>query len=125
MTSTARQCKAIKRNGHPCTAYAGAGSEYCFAHDPAKSVERAAARRAGGLSRHGRKVGNTGPVERVTLKTTADVVQLLEDEVNHVLTLEISLSRAQTIARLALAFVKCFEVSEIEQRLKRLEDQSS
>lgn len=49
------------------------------------------------------------------------MVRLLESEINQVLTLEKSLSRAGTVARLALAFVKCFEVGELEARLAALE----
>lgn len=98
------------------------GSPYCFTHDPARAAQRAKAHSAGGKARHGRKVGSAPqPGKRVKVKTVADVVKLLESEINQVLTLEKSLSRAGTIARLALAFVKCFEVSEIEQRLAALE----
>lgn len=55
------------------------------------------------------------------LATVADVLKLLESEVNAVLTLEVSLSRGQTIARLAGAFVSAFQVGELEARLGVLE----
>lgn len=100
------------------------GSPYCFTHDPARAAQRAKAHSAGGKARHGRKLGSAPqPGKRVKVKTVRDVVRLLESEINVVLGLEKSLSRAQTISRLALAFVKCFEVSEIEQRLGALEAQ--
>lgn len=121
MTTTGKICKAITRSGQSCRAYALAGSDYCFRHDPTKAAERQQASAKGGYARHGRQIGNVGPAEPVTLTSVQDVVKLLESEVNAVLGLEVSLSRAQTIARLALAFVKCFEVSELQQRLAAIE----
>ncbi len=44
-------CIATKRNGAVCPAPALSGSAFCWAHDPARSAERADARRRGG---HGR-----------------------------------------------------------------------
>lgn len=124
MTSTASSkiCTELKTNGQPCRAYALAGSDYCFAHDPKNAAVRAAAHSAGGKARHGRKLGEAWPPpEPVTIETVKDVTKLLEREINQVLTLEKSLSRAQTIARLGLAFVKCFEVSELEARFAAME----
>jgi hypothetical protein len=121
MTTTGKYCKEKTTTGAPCRAYALADSAYCFAHDPQRRQERTQARRAGGYARHGRKLGKIAPAEPVTLGTIRDVCRLLETEVNCVLRLEISLSRAQTIARLAGAFVSAFQVGEIEQRLAALE----
>lgn len=120
-------CTEKTRSGEPCRAFAIAGSQYCFTHDPARAGQRAAAHSAGGKARHGRIIGpmkasSAGPgAAPVTLASVGDVVKLLECEVNSMLTLEPSLSRGQTIARLAMVFIKAFEVSEIEQRLDALE----
>lgn len=122
MTTTALYCIKLTKRGKPCRAYAVSGSQYCFTHDPKLAATRAKGNSAGGKARHGRKLGEVGSLsEPITLQSVADVVKLLESEVNAMLALEVSLSRGQTIARLALAFVKCFEVSEIEQRLLALE----
>lgn len=119
-TANPQPCQARTKKGRQCSAYAVAGSVYCFAHDPALRETRTAARRSGGQARHGRKVsgGQTGPVK---IETVKDVLGLLGDTVNDVLLLENSLNRANVISRLALAMVKCFEVSELEQRLLILE----
>lgn len=122
-TTSPKVCIATKKNGQPCATYALADSDFCFAHDPAQAAARAAARRAGGHARHGRKVGKTGDGKPVKIASVADVVKLLERTINDALTLENSLNRANTIGRLAMVFVKCFEVSEIEQRLAALEAQ--
>ena len=49
--TTTRTCQANAQNGEPCQAPAMASSDFCFAHDPSKSDEADAARRAGGLAR--------------------------------------------------------------------------
>lgn len=120
MTTTAQHCQAKTKRGQPCRAYALAQSAFCFRHDPTQAKARRKASAAGGRARHGRKILFT-PGEPITLATVADVLKLLESEVNAVLTLEVSLSRGQTIARLAGAFVSAFQVGEIEQRLAALE----
>jgi hypothetical protein len=121
MTTTGNKCQAINRRGRKCNAYALADSDYCFFHDPAKVEERKEARTNGGQARAGRTIsrGNTQPRE---IKSVADVLALLGETVGDVLLLENSLSRAQTIGRLALAMIKAFEISELEQRLQRLEE---
>lgn len=121
LKKSATACAAKNKKGLPCRAPALTGSKFCFTHDPANANARAAAHSAGGRARHGRTIGPIQPGEPVTLASLSDVVRLLESEVNHVLGLEISLSRAQTISRLALSFIKAFEVSELETRLAALE----
>lgn len=120
MTTTPRQCEATNRRGRQCEAHALASSAYCWFHDPAKAQERKEARASGGQARAGLMItqGNTQPRE---IKSVGDILSLLSETVSDVLLLQNSLARAQTIARLSLAMVKCFEVSELEQRLLILE----
>jgi len=121
-TTTGLICTATTRRGLPCRAFALSNSAFCFRHAPGKAKERRRASSKGGHARHGRKVGDVGPPsEPVKVETVADIIKLLESEINVVLGLEKSLSRAGTIARLALAFVKCFEVGENEARILELE----
>lgn len=117
---TSTYCQQKTKTGSPCRAYAVTGSNYCWSHDPGLRTQRTQARQNGGTARHGRKIlySTSAPV---TLNTIADVLKLLESEVNAVLMLEISLSRGQTIARLAGAFVSAFQVGEIEQRVALIE----
>lgn len=103
--------------------YAVDGSAYCYAHDPTLAAQRAAARRAGGRARHGRKLGSVGVnVEPVTLATVADILTLLETTANDLNLLENSVNRARAFIALATAATKTIEVSEIEQRLQALEE---
>lgn len=119
-TSTPSQCQATNRRGRQCSAFALPDSVFCWFHDPAKAEERKEARANGGQARAGRTIsrGNTKPRE---IKSVSDVLALLGETVGDVLLLENSLARAQTIARLALAMIKAFEVSELEARLGAIE----
>ena len=48
-------CKAIRTDGEPCQATAGADSDYCFWHNPARRQDLLEATRRGGQNRR-RKV---------------------------------------------------------------------
>lgn len=121
MTAIARECKALNKAGQPCQAHALPGSEWCLHHDPARELQRRAARAKGGRARHGRKLGAVAPSQPVAVASIADIVTLLEAEINAVLTLDKSLNRARTIGYLAAVASKALEVSELETRLNELE----
>lgn len=125
-TSTARQCKARRKDGQPCQAWVCAGSHYCFHHDPAKAKERAEARRRGGQARHGRTVGQVGGLgERLTdrqFQTLADMVALLEIAVWQTLKLENSVSRNRCLGYLARCWSDLYEAGELEERVVALEE---
>ena len=120
-TQLPRQCQPTAKTGRQCRAMALQGRTLCFAHDPALADKRHAARVRGGHARHGRRIGTTNTGEPVTIGDLGDVVRLLEKTVNDVLILENSLSRANCIARLAQVLTGVFQVSELEQRIARLE----
>ena len=124
MTSAGRLCKARNARGEPCAAYAVAGSRFCFWHDPQKEQERKLARVRGGLARQGR----SGIVQDrqgvlIPLRNLSDVVQLVEQTVGDLLTLENSVSRARAVGYLCGVAVKALEASELEERITRLEEQ--
>jgi hypothetical protein len=121
MTTTGAKCNAIRRNGTPCQSWAVNGSSYCQAHDPQRAAQMAAARRAGGHARHGRKIGATGQTPTVTLHSMEDVLELLTLAANDVLGLEASINRARALAYIAATWAKCYETSELERRLSALE----
>ena len=123
MTSTGRLCKATNARGQPCASYAVEGSAFCFWHCPELAEERKQARSAGGRARHGRSgVLQDGSGVLVPLKSMSDVVNLLEQTVRDLLTLENSISRARAVGYLAGVAVKALEVSELEDRIARLEE---
>lgn len=121
MTSTANGglCSATNAAGQPCGAFAVTGSQYCFSHDPARRAQAAEARRAGGKARHGRAV--TGEARPVKLESPADVLAYLASVAQDLAVLERSISRARAQIALAIAWSRCFEVSELAGRVAALE----
>ena len=115
------QCIATTKAGHPCRGFALQGKAFCFAHDPAIADKRKEACARGGRARHGRRLGTTNSGELVTISDLGDVVKLLERTINDALSLENSLSRANTIARLASVLCGIYQVSELEARITVLE----
>ena len=59
----------------------------------------------------------------VPLASLSDVVQLLEQTVGDLLTLENSISRARAVGYLCGVVVKALEASDLEERIVRLEEQ--
>ena len=123
MTGTTRRtCKATCKNGQPCMNYCITDSEFCFTHDPKLATKRALARKAGGKARHGRKVGSTGDLGELRIETIEDIRQLIETTINETRSLEMSLNRARTIVSLASVALKVFDLGELAERIKALEE---
>jgi hypothetical protein len=60
-------------------------------------------------------------VELVSIRTTGDILQLLERTINDCLQLENSIARARTIGYLALGACKALELDELALRVAALE----
>lgn len=122
-TANRSKCTATNRHGKPCEAYAVAGSEFCFAHDPTLRAKRKEARSAGGKARHRRHITWADDDLRaaVRIRSVADVLALLERATVDELRLENSHNRNRTIASLATAALRALEVGELEQRIAALE----
>jgi hypothetical protein len=118
---TPRHCNALNRHGAPCNAYAIAGSDYCFHHDPDRTLERNQARRKGGRARHGRHLGPVGPHTSPNLDNLSDVAALLRATINDTLQLENSLHRARTIGYLSGLLLKALDLATLDERLTQVE----
>lgn len=112
------KCTFIKTNGQKCEANRLKDSPFCYFHSPEVVVARADARRRGGLARYGDK-GETGSY---VIKSPQDILGILEDAINDTLALGNSTSRAKTVGYLCQVILKGFEVTEIENRLRALEE---
>lgn len=122
-TAKGARCIAFRDDGLPCEGFAVAGSRYCFLHAPERAGEAAAARRKGGQTRHGRRgIMPDGAAADVELNTPEDAMHVLESELRAILGLEISLSRARTVAALVQAWASIWGGSEYERRLLLLEE---
>jgi hypothetical protein len=80
----ASQCGASKLDGSPCRAKPLPGSVFCLFHDPARAVERDAARQAGGKARS--KPAAVLPPEAgdLPLRTAGDAAEALAVVANEV-----------------------------------------
>ncbi len=112
------RCENIKSDGKVCKANATSGSPYCFFHDPAKSEERTAARRAGGQANRP-AVARMTPVRK--LEKSSHVASFLAETMNFVRRGELDPKVANSVGCLANILVKTLEQSEIADRLEALE----
>ena len=113
-------CKATTKSGEPCRAWAGE-SGYCFMHDPASGKARAKARKMGGKRR---AVGHGGDLAILPaeIRTTGDVLALLDYVTAETLVMANSLARGRLLVALAGAFIQAIKVGEFEDRITRLEE---
>lgn len=113
------RCEKVKRSGERCGANAQAGSRWCFFHDPAKTAERTAARRAGGSATRATVLPLDTP--SVTLASVSDVVTLLAETINHVRRGALDVRVANCVGYLAGHVLTALEKGELEQRMTELE----
>ena len=123
-STTSKLCQATTKKGAPCKTYALTGSAFCWWHDPTRAEDRKLAGSKGGRARHGRKLGPLAEGEYIAINSLTDVLRVLERELNAVLHLETSISRARTVGYLAGIMANIYQASELEQRLAALEAQA-
>lgn len=111
------QCAHVRTNGERCRGYAVTGSRFCFAHDPAQADKRDDARRRGG------EAGKVEPLPESTLtvRTMADVLELIETTINDVRAGRVDVKVANAVGYLANVSVKVIQQTDIESRLEALE----
>ena len=114
----ARKCKAERKDGKRCRAYAMSGSDYCVAHDPSLPDKRRAWRRAGG-SVKGEK--NRMVEEATRLKRPRDVQHMLAVTAEKVERGTIDAQTANALGRVASLLLKAMELTDVDERLRRLE----
>ena len=115
----ANTCRHIKDDGRPCRAVRLHGSDYCFFHDPTKAAERTAARRTGGL--HGRAAVLPPDTPSRSVKTAADVIDLLSETINQVRVRAVDPRVGNCVGYLAGIILKAVEQGDMEERLAALE----
>jgi hypothetical protein len=113
------KCKAKTKSGIPCPNRPGA-SGYCFTHDPSRGAERAKARKRGGASRLVAKVADTSTV-KTPIRDIAGVLSILDVATVDTLALYNSGERTRALVGVAMAYLKAFEVGEMESRLAAIE----
>jgi len=121
-----RTCQADTQGGEPCQAPAMANSDFCFAHDPSKTKEADAARRAGGLQRARQidhaNIGAPNPLPTWwPLETAAHARAGLAYVVQETLSGHLPARDANAAAGALSALVGALRATDLEQRLELLE----
>ena len=115
-------CKALRKDGLPCGGWASSEGDFCFAHDPAKAKERAAARRLGGQRRRRGSDPSFGEAMQARqFRDLDDMEALLESMIKQSLKLDNSVSRNRAVGYLVGQWCAIREVGELEARLVVLE----
>jgi hypothetical protein len=110
------RCKALMKNGEPCTAPMLASGEYCFRHDPALAAERREASAKGGRNR-----SNLARIKSLAPPRLLPIYDRLERALEEVHEGRLNPGQAQAMAALARALAAILQAGELEQRLRRLE----
>lgn len=116
MPSDPKRCVSTRRGGSPCGAAPLPGSAYCFAHDPEKAAERAAARERGGR--------NSAAIVRMrglVPPRLVGVYDRLEKALADVETGALDPKQATAMAALSRAMVAVLQAGELEERVRNLE----
>ena len=110
------KCKAAKADGSPCGAYAQAGGEYCFQHDPAQAEAAVDSRRKGGEARAAQLSGAVVPTLTTAVGVRDYLARLARDTeaglVDH--------RRTRAIAGLCRIQLAAIEQAEREESAKCL-----
>ncbi len=112
------KCTYIKSDGSKCQANSMKDSSFCFRHNPDTEEERFLASQKGGKQATDNDVA---VLPAMPIETSTDVKKLLIDTVNRVRTGELDIRRANTIGYLAGHLTKAIEVSDLEEKVRRLE----
>lgn len=111
------RCNYIKKDKKQCSANAMTDSKFCFTHNPAmKEQKRAAVIKGGKMSKKNRSFLPT-----VLLSQPKDIVGLLNTTINEVRGGLIELRIANCIGYLSGHLMKAFEISDLEDRVSKLE----
>lgn len=106
-------------NGKQCGANAMKNNDYCYLHNPKISEdEKLKAQTKGGLNR---SLTISEPLKSIEINNAKDITQLLAETINQVRDGSLDCRIANTIGFLAGITLKSFEVSNLEERINKIE----
>lgn len=121
-----KRCKGKRKDGASCSSWALNGSEYCWFHDPDPEIvkKRMEARVNGGRSSrvYNRGVNEEVPSVEYKLRDLQELSRFLEGVINWTLQRRVDTKLANTLGYLAVSLKSCLESSELEERLRKLEE---
>jgi hypothetical protein len=112
------KCKYIKEDGKRCNVNAMEDG-YCYFHSPNIPEEEKKLARVKGGKNNVVLIGEI--MEETPVRTSEDVVKLMEDVINRVKQGVLDIRTANTIGYLAGVTQKAIKEVEVEDRLKRIE----
>jgi hypothetical protein len=116
------QCSFIKKDGQVCEAKAIKGDEFCFTHstNPKIVEKRRESNSLGG--KNGLKNNFSPAKEKISIQTSQNVLDLLEQTINDVRMNKISTNQANTICFLSNTLIKILQQRLIESKISMLEE---
>jgi len=112
------QCQATTKAGQQCRAHALIGKKYCLTHDPESKNQMKAYAQKGG------QVKKKVQVHLASIEFQGDVkevLDLLADTINRVRSNHMPARTANTIGYLASVMIKALEISQLNERLIKVE----
>jgi hypothetical protein len=116
--SESKRCTGTRKDGTPCGAAVMGPGSLCYAHDPARSVERDQARRKGG-----RNSATSARIDRLVPATLRPMIGSLLDALDEVHAGTLDPKQASAMAALAGAVTRAYGVGVLEERVQALESQ--
>ena len=110
----AQRCPALRKDGQPCRAAAGA-SGFCVGHDPASAEARA---------KGGRHTGRAARALRLLPERLRPVADMLASALVEVHSGALEPRQASAMAAVAGALVRVVQAGEMEERVRALEAQA-
>lgn len=120
MVSIKAICRALNSAGEPCRAPPLHGQTTCFWHSDEHAAEAAEARRLGGMRRR-REGALAGAYELDGLRSTQDLLRLLEIAAFDALGLDNSVARVRVLTAIVLAGTRLLATDELAHQLALLE----
>jgi hypothetical protein len=114
---TTQACQAVNKRGAPCRAGVSAGQAFCFAHDPERRLEAAAARAKGGAN----SKRSTPPATPIDLSTPELQRQAIEQAIDRVRAGDEPLSLGRFVVYAVSLARPVMELEAIAARLDVLE----
>lgn len=124
-------CKATRRDGEPCKAQAGEGSDFCFFHDPARRDAARQVQKRGGQTGKAATLAPTdlkpwrgvaGEVTVLRSPSLPDLVNLLGDTIDDVRVGRLDPRVANSVGYLAGIILKALQFEAFEERLAAIEE---
>lgn len=117
-----KKCSFVKSNGKSCGALPMRGMSFCYFHNPEVSAKEKRDHQSKGGKQKLCRISK--PLKPLQIKTSNDILGLLEITINQVRDGSIDVKIANSLGFLANHFLKAFEVSALEKRVGALEKKS-